>query len=177
MRRQPEADRRSTRPVTITPNPGFRELHRLLGRLPHRGCSTPTVRSLALHLTWSDIEGDSGSVAVRSNDDSLDSHARGYIRHNGSFEKARSCDGETIIALRNLAADPERLFRRYGFETMTCPFCGDRLPHCTLSFGVGYCQVCATLIGWPHDERAAKLAEDALRRDIMREVEDENGIQ
>ena len=157
-------------PATVIPNPGFQELHRLLSRLRCLEDPEPTVRALGLQLAWADAALQDGPVAVTID---CGTAAHGCIVSDGSFVKTRRCRPETIIALRNLAADPGRRFRRYGQETSRCPFCDEHLGYGERSSVLGYCPGCASRLGWPHDDRAAERAEDELRQDVMREIEDE----
>tara|TARA_R110002072_G_scaffold166989_3_gene320437 strand:+ start:6688 stop:7212 length:525 start_codon:yes stop_codon:yes gene_type:complete len=157
----------------MTPNPDFRELHRLLDRLSRTGLGAATACSLALHLSWVDDAPNGGMVAVRTTDGSPDSPAHGFSRPDGSYEMTRYCAETTVIAMRNLAADPARRFSRFGQETSICPFCVGHLGFGTLSSVIGYCTGCAERLGWPHNKRAAEHAEDALRMDIVREVEND----
>ena len=99
----------------------------------------------------------------------------GTIMPDGSLLRASACSSEAILDLRRLAADPGRWFRRFGFDEQLCPFCQSGLPYGTLSFNVGYCQECAARIAWPFNERVAEEAEDELRRDIARELENDDG--
>ena len=98
----------------------------------------------------------------------------GNIMPDGSLLKARGCSLEAILNLRRVAADPGRWFRRYGFDEQLCPFCDNPLPHGTLAFNVGHCERCALLVGWPFDQFTADCAEDVLRADIQRELEEED---
>lgn len=99
--------------------------------------------------------------------------ARAHIHANGALVKAETCGPDDVVALRNLAADPERRLRRFGFDEQACPFCGIHLPYGTLAFNVGHCEGCADLLGWPFDQFTADCAEDELRADIMRELDEE----
>lgn len=93
---------------------------------------------------------------------------------DGSLPKAQACSPEAVLDMRRVAADPGRWFRRFGFEEQLCPFCQSELPCGTLSFNVGYCLDCATRIAWPFSTRVAEEAEDELRRDIVRELGDDD---
>lgn len=167
------ASRHSTRTVTLIPNPGLRNLYELLSRLRVADGPTPGVRALGIQLALPDGVSQRDSIAVRRGGDHPSTPAPGYMCVDGSFEKGPEYDRATVLALRNLAADPGRRFRRYGQEESLCPFCQRHLGYGTLASGLGYCSECAGHIGWPHDERAAQIAEDVLRRDIFCEIADE----
>ena len=117
----------------------------------------------------------SNAVSVRRDDSPALVCA--HIHANGALVKAETCGPDDTVALRNFAADPERKLRRFGFDEQACPFCGIHLPYGTLAFNVGHCEECANLLGWPFDQFTADRAEDELRADIQRELEDENRLE
>ena len=167
--------KRRWRQTTIIPHPGLGELHRLLRKLRCLDGPEPTVRAVALQLSWANAYLRDGPITVSVNEDTA--AVQGHIAADGSFVKTRRCSLETIIALRNLAAEPSRRFRRYGQETSRCPFCNGHLGFGELSSVIGYCEDCAGRLGWPHDDCAAERAEDELRRDITREIEADDAAQ
>ena len=158
---------------TLLPNSGFRELYSLLARLRRPDCPEPEAHALGLRLTWKgSAPQDEGVVAV-----SRDCHSESVsaqLHADGVLVMAEACTSADVLALRNLAANPERRFRRFGFDTQTCPFCGAHLDYGTCDFGLGHCQPCGGLLSWPLDQITADRAEDELRVDVQRELEDEN---
>lgn len=172
MKRQRGTSRRSLPRATVIPNPGFQELHGLLRKVHCLDDPEPTVRAIGLQLTWADAALRDGPLTVSIDRDTA--AEQGCISADGSFVKTQRCSPETVIALRNLAADPGRRFRRYGQDTARCPFCQRHLGFGELSSILGYCAECASRLEWPFNDRAAERAEEILRQDVMREIEAED---
>jgi len=164
------------RELTVIPYPGpsFLHLYLLVGALRTGLRPAPAVCGHGLQLSWSMGEDDEGRVVASAAGDAQGSVALGSIQPDGALLQERHCTSADVIALRNLAADPDRRFRRFGFDTRRCPFCGALLPYGSLDFGLGHCIPCGVLLGWPLDQLTVERAEDELREDIMREVEEEN---
>ena len=159
----------------LVPNPGFRNLYTLLSKLRSPPRLEPEVRALGLRLKWVEHSCRDGAlVSVRQ--DSPRAPPCAHFQENGALVMAKRCSTALVLALRNLAADPDRRFRRFGFDTQACPFCGVSLPYDTLESGLGHCRRCGDLLGWPFDQFTVDRADKDLRNDSLREIaEDENG--
>lgn len=160
--------------VTAIPNPNFRGLYSLLNAMRAGGCAAPAVRIRGCLLFWSETRTGEGCVVFKMADRGLHSVTVGRIKACGTLITELACRTEDVLTLRNFAADPMRKLRRFGFDEQACPFCDTYLPHGTLAFNVGHCEECAVLVGLPFDQFTADRAEDELRVDIQRELEDEN---
>lgn len=107
--------------ATITPNAGLGGLYELLGSALRNRSHAPTAHGVGLRFSWMHSPRAPGSVAVAIDGGPPSGDPLGYIRRNGSYDRTTRATPEVTIALRNLATDPGRRFRRYGFETMLCP--------------------------------------------------------
>ena len=145
----------------------------MVARLRRPSRPEPEVLTTKLRLAWvRDPGAETGRVTVENR--VSDSASIGSIMPDGSLLRAHSASTAAILALRNLAADSERKLRRFGFDEQACPFCAVHLAHDTLAFNIGHCEECAMLLRWPFDQLTAERAEDGLRADILRELEEED---
>ena len=155
--------------------PGLRlpAIYDLVAQLRDDRHHRPVVTVLGLWLCWEPLGERGGVVTVFDNDDPTEAPPRCTIHEGGRFEGSARCDSATVTSLRNLAADPRRWLRREGQESGFCPFCRRDIGDCDLASMIGYCESCASRLGWPHGQHAALRAEDALRAEIQ--AEQENG--
>ena len=172
MSRRQAARHEPGRDHVVIPNSGFRGLYSLLAQLRRLDCPEPEARGAGLHVTWKyGALQEDGVVEVSR--DGQDGSVEARLHVDGVLEMSKTCTPADVLALRNLAANPERRFRRFGFDTQVCPFCRAHLPHGTLDFGLGHCRRCGELLGWSLDQSTADRAEDDLREDVQQELEQE----
>ena len=157
----------------LVPTPGLRDIYSLISNLRSPERVDPEVRAVGLRLTW--VEGanrhDRSVIVSRDLPNAL---PFGSLYASGVLEMATTCCSDDVIALRNLAAEPERRFRRFGFDTQLCPFCDQFLEYGSLDSSLGHCQSCGEVLDWPCNQFTADRADYELRADIIREIEDEN---
>ncbi len=151
-------------------------IYDLLARLRDARHPAPVVTVRGLRLNWEPCGECGGVVTVFDDNDPPEASARCTIYKGGLSGVAARCGPVVPISLRNLAADPRRWIRREGQETGYCPLCRKDIVDCDLAAMIGYCRSCAGVLCWPHGERAARNAEDALRHEIQAEQKAEEHL-
>ena len=158
---------------TVPPISGLRHVYSLLPKLCTPGNLEPEIRVMGMRFAWvRNRLGGRRAVSIQMDDPAA--VATAHLQDDGAVIWAKSRLPAMVIDLRNLAANPERRLRRFGFDTRTCPFCSAFLGYETLDSGLGHCLPCGELLRWPLDQVTADCAEDDLREDIMREIEEED---
>ena len=149
-------------------------IYDLVAQLRNAQHPEPVVAVLGLWFFWNPRGSHGGVVTVSEDDDPSEAPARCTIHAGGRLGNVARWSPTTVLSLRNFSAHPLRYLRREGQESGYCPLCRTDISALDLDSMIGYCRSCADRLGWPHNERAARDAEDALRREIHRELDEES---
>jgi len=138
---------------------GFTQIVQLFSKARAQGLRRPKIRlqtASGQKVVLTSLGSQSrnpGHIAVTDAGTSFDSRKYfGRVEPQGQFFPAGANTPEVTQLLRDLAADPVKMAKLYGYKTSTCCFCGLGLKT-SESVTVGYGPICADKYGLPWGDR------------------------